>query len=126
MNELLIIIFSCIIGYSIGSFPTAYLVSKIKGVDVFTVGSRQAGATNVWKRVSKIGGINVFIIDVTKNIIGINNTAYKATMSTPNTFSNIKNCTEKIIYLANPNNRTFNRLTKIIRLCDKDCFSIFE
>ena len=66
MNELLIIIFSCIIGYSIGSFPTAYLVSKIKGVDVFTVGSRQAGATNVWKRVSKIGGINVFIIDVTK------------------------------------------------------------
>jgi len=66
MNELFIIILSCIIGYSIGSFPTAYLVSKIKGVDVFTVGSRQAGATNVWKRVSKIGGINVFIIDVTK------------------------------------------------------------
>ena len=66
MSELFIIILSGIIGYSIGSFPTAYLVSKIKGVDVFTVGSRQAGATNVWKRVSKIGGINVFIIDVTK------------------------------------------------------------
>lgn len=66
MSEFFIIILSGIIGYSIGSFPTAYLVSKIKGVDVFTVGSRQAGATNVWKRVSKIGGINVFIIDVTK------------------------------------------------------------
>tara|TARA_Y100000590_G_C15748045_1_gene1023030 strand:- start:13695 stop:14312 length:618 start_codon:yes stop_codon:yes gene_type:complete len=66
MSELFIVILSCIIGYLLGSFPTAYLVSKIKGVDVFSVGSRQAGATNVWKRVSKLGGINVFIIDVTK------------------------------------------------------------
>ena len=66
MNEVLILFLSSVFGYLLGSFPTAYLVSKYKGIDVFNVGSRQAGATNVWKRVSKIGGINVFIIDVTK------------------------------------------------------------
>ena len=66
MNEVLILFLSCTFGYILGSFPTAYLVAKYKGIDVFNVGSHQAGATNVWKKVSKIGGINVFIIDVTK------------------------------------------------------------
>ena len=52
-------------------------------------------------------GVQTGNIDVTKNIIGINNIAYKDAISTPNTFNNIKNCTEKTIYLANPNNKTF-------------------
>ena len=66
MNEVLILFLSCTFGYILGSFPTAYLVAKYKGIDVFNVGSHQAGATNVWKEVSKIGGINVFIVDITK------------------------------------------------------------
>lgn len=64
--EISIVIIACLIGYVIGSFPTAYLLAKIKGVDIFSVGSHQAGATNVWKEISKINGIFVLVIDVAK------------------------------------------------------------
>ena len=77
--EITTVIIACLIGYVIGSFPTAYLLAKIKGIDIFSVGSHQAGATNVWKEISKINGIYVLVIDVTKgstavifaNLIGL-------------------------------------------------------
>ena len=69
--EISIVIIACLIGYVIGSFPTAYLLAKIKGVDIFAVGSRQAGATNVWKEISKLNGIFVFIIDVAKGATAV-------------------------------------------------------
>ncbi|MBU88705.1 MAG: hypothetical protein CL722_06985 [Chloroflexi bacterium] len=69
--EISIVIIACLIGYVIGSFPTAYLLAKIKGVDIFAVGSHQAGATNVWKEISKLNGIFVFIIDVAKGATAV-------------------------------------------------------
>lgn len=59
------------IGYVIGSFPTAYLVARTKGVDIFAVGSGNMGATNVIRAVGPRFGALVWGIDVAKGIVAI-------------------------------------------------------
>ena len=60
-------ILSIIIGYLIGSIPTAYIVArKRKGIDIRDVGSRNMGAANVMREVGIHEGIFVVLIDVTK------------------------------------------------------------
>ena len=59
---------SAVIGYFLGSLPTAYLAGKLYGKDIFQIGSRQAGATNVWREVSHSAGIVVFLIDSAKGL----------------------------------------------------------
>jgi len=59
------------IGYVIGSFPTAYLVARTKGVDIFAVGSGNMGATNVTRAVGMRYGLLVWAIDGVKGILAI-------------------------------------------------------
>ena len=54
--------------FFLGAIPTAYLAARMQGINIFDVGSRQAGATNVWKQVNRKTGFVVFIIDVAKGI----------------------------------------------------------
>jgi glycerol-3-phosphate acyltransferase PlsY len=53
-------------GYLIGSLPFGYLVAKANGVDIFSVGSRNPGATNVKRCVGKKAGNIVFVLDAVK------------------------------------------------------------
>lgn len=59
------------IAYGLGTLPIAYMAGKFNGVNVFEVGSRQAGATNVWREVSRKVGVAVTIIDSIKGLIAI-------------------------------------------------------
>jgi len=59
------------IGYVIGSFPTAYLVARTKGVDIFAVGSGNMGATNVIRAVGARYGLLVWAIDGAKGVLAI-------------------------------------------------------
>jgi glycerol-3-phosphate acyltransferase PlsY len=60
-------ILSIIIGYLIGSIPTAYIVArKRKGIDIRDVGSRNMGAANVMREIGLHEGIFVVLIDVAK------------------------------------------------------------
>jgi glycerol-3-phosphate acyltransferase PlsY len=61
-------IFLAILAYLIGSLPYAFMISKIKGIDIFKVGTQQAGATNVFRVVSRRLGILVLILDILKGI----------------------------------------------------------
>lgn len=56
-------------GYLIGSLPFGYLVAKANGVDIFSVGSRNPGATNVKRCVSKKAGNIVFLLDALKGFV---------------------------------------------------------
>jgi glycerol-3-phosphate acyltransferase PlsY len=56
------------IAFAFGAVPVAYTVGRLNGVNVFKVGSRQAGATNVWREVSRKQGIIVIIIDAAKGL----------------------------------------------------------
>jgi len=60
-------ILSIIIGYLLGSIPTAYIVSRIrKGIDIRTVGSGNMGAANVMREIGTPEGIFVGLIDIAK------------------------------------------------------------
>jgi len=58
---------SIIIGYLLGSIPTAYIVSRTrKGIDIRNIGSGNMGAANVMRQIGTHEGIFVAIIDVAK------------------------------------------------------------
>ena len=57
-----------LIAYLIGSFPTGYLVGRLRGVDVRNVGSGNVGATNVTRVLGKQFGYPVFAVDFFKGL----------------------------------------------------------
>ena len=62
--------------FLLGAIPAAYLAARFHGINIFNVGSRQAGATNVWKNVNRKTGFVVFLIDVAKGVITIQVSRY--------------------------------------------------
>jgi acyl phosphate:glycerol-3-phosphate acyltransferase len=59
------------ISYLLGSVPTAYLVAKSKGINIFEVGSGNMGATNVSRSLGFWWGIFVWACDSGKGILAI-------------------------------------------------------
>jgi len=60
-------ILSIIIGYLLGSIPTAYIISRIKkGIDIRTVGSHNMGGANVMREIGAREGVFVGLIDIAK------------------------------------------------------------
>jgi glycerol-3-phosphate acyltransferase PlsY len=60
-----------VLGYTIGSFPSAYLVARAKGVNIFKVGSGNMGANNVARSCGLRYGALVWIWDGMKGIVAI-------------------------------------------------------
>jgi glycerol-3-phosphate acyltransferase PlsY len=70
MNELILIGISAMVGYLLGSIPTAVWIGKVYyNVDVRQHGSKNAGATNTFRVLGKKPGTIVLIIDILKGII---------------------------------------------------------
>ncbi|RPJ01308.1 MAG: glycerol-3-phosphate acyltransferase [Chloroflexi bacterium] len=65
------VILVIVLGYIIGSFPTAYLVARSRGVDIFKVGSGNMGANNVARALGPQYGALVWIVDGSKGILAI-------------------------------------------------------
>lgn len=55
--------------YLVGGIPFGFLIGKMRGVDVRTVGSKNIGATNVFRTVGKKWGVLAFACDVLKGLI---------------------------------------------------------
>lgn len=55
--------------YLAGSVPFGYLIGRMRGVDVRTVGSKNIGATNVFRTVGKGWGLLAFACDVLKGLL---------------------------------------------------------
>lgn len=61
-----------LVGYLLGSIPTAYLMGKWQqGTDIRTLGSGNPGATNIGREVGIVPGILVLIIDALKGAFAI-------------------------------------------------------
>lgn len=71
MNGILWYILCLGIGYLIGSISFAVLITKAKGIDIFTVGSGNPGATNVLRALGKPYGYSCFLLDAVKGIISV-------------------------------------------------------
>ncbi len=57
-----------VLGYLLGAVPFGLLISRAKGVDIRAVGSRNIGATNVFRCVGKPWGILTFALDFLKGL----------------------------------------------------------
>jgi acyl phosphate:glycerol-3-phosphate acyltransferase len=56
-----------VVGYILGSFPSAYLVSRLKkGIDIREVGSKNMGAMNVLYQVGPVEAVLVTLADLGK------------------------------------------------------------
>ncbi len=69
MNPLVVYAVACVCAYLIGSVPFGFLIGKARGVDVRTVGSKNIGATNVYRTVGKKWGFLAFACDFLKGLL---------------------------------------------------------
>ena len=71
MNQAIFGLLCGICAYLLGAVPFGFLIAKMKGVDIRTVGSGNIGATNVFRSVSKPLGILTFALDMFKGFCGV-------------------------------------------------------
>ena len=65
-------VFMVILGYLLGSIPTAYIAGRItKGRDIRHMGDGNMGAQNAFRQLSPMAGIIVGIIDAAKGALAI-------------------------------------------------------
>jgi glycerol-3-phosphate acyltransferase PlsY len=63
------IVIAIVIGYLLGSFPSAYLAGRLrKGIDIREVGSKNMGAMNVYYQVGLMEAVLVTLADLGKGI----------------------------------------------------------
>ena len=66
---LLPLVIVVVVGYLLGSLPFGYLVARAKGVNIFEVGSRNPGATNVRRVLGSGPGNLVLVLDALKGAV---------------------------------------------------------
>ncbi|MCA9910293.1 MAG: glycerol-3-phosphate acyltransferase [Anaerolineae bacterium] len=60
-----------VLSYFLGAIPTAYVVGRLRNVNIFEVGSGNMGATNISRSLGLAWGILVWIVDSLKGIVAI-------------------------------------------------------
>lgn len=69
---MIIILLWIVIAYLAGAVPTGYLAGKFfKGIDIREHGSKNPGATNVFRVVGTTAGIITFIVDALKGFLPV-------------------------------------------------------
>jgi acyl phosphate:glycerol-3-phosphate acyltransferase len=63
------VLIALVVGYLVGSLPFGYLVARAKGVNIFEVGSKNPGATNVRRVLGSGPGNLVLLLDAFKGAI---------------------------------------------------------
>ena len=63
--------FKTLLAYLIGAVLGSLIVGSLRGVDIRSMGSGNAGATNALRTQGKIFGLLVFIIDIGKGVLAI-------------------------------------------------------
>jgi glycerol-3-phosphate acyltransferase PlsY len=63
------IVLALALAYLIGSIPTAYLVGRLKGIDVRKVGSGNMGATNIYRTLGVWPAAIVLLVDGAKGAV---------------------------------------------------------
>lgn len=69
MNSETVVASWIVIAYLVGGIPFGFLIGKLRGIDVRTVGSKNIGATNVFRTVGKKWGLVAFLLDVLKGAV---------------------------------------------------------
>ncbi|MBK8020408.1 MAG: glycerol-3-phosphate acyltransferase [Chloroflexi bacterium] len=72
MDQLFPAVLTFLCAYLLGSIPTAYLIGRLRGVDIFKIGSGNMGATNVIRATGRVtwGGL-VWFFDSAKSVVAV-------------------------------------------------------
>lgn len=62
---------SIVIAYLLGSIPSAYIIGRLRGLDIRRIGDRNVGTFNVFRHVGLVGGIVTLVADVGKGALAI-------------------------------------------------------
>jgi glycerol-3-phosphate acyltransferase PlsY len=60
-----------VVAYLLGSIPFAYLAGRTQGIDIRTVGSKNVGASNVFRELGKGIGVTVMALDIAKGLLAV-------------------------------------------------------
>ncbi|MQG65622.1 MAG: hypothetical protein FI704_00940 [SAR202 cluster bacterium] len=71
MEEFLTLILACLVSYIFGALPFAHRISRRKGIDIFSIGTGLAGASNVMKNVGRWSALIVLVFDITKGALAV-------------------------------------------------------
>ena len=71
LEQITIFAVIAVAGYLIGSIPFGFIIGKLKGIDIRTVGSGNIGATNVTRAVSPLAGKICFALDFCKGLLPV-------------------------------------------------------
>jgi glycerol-3-phosphate acyltransferase PlsY len=72
MFLLIKIIAGLLLAYLLGAIPTAYIAGRLcKGIDIRQHGSKNVGATNVFRVLGKTPGIIVLVCDILKGVLAV-------------------------------------------------------
>ena len=62
---------SLAVGYLVGSIPVASLLTRLRGVEILNVGTRNPGAANVFREISRPLGAMVLALDALKGFAAV-------------------------------------------------------
>ena len=65
------IVIKVVLAYLLGSLMGGLLIGKLRGVDIRTTGSGNAGTTNAWRSGGAAFGLMVFVIDIGKGLMAV-------------------------------------------------------
>lgn len=71
MSEPVVVALVVAAAYALGAIPFGYLAGRARGVDIRTVGSRNVGATNVFRTLGRPIGIAVMAADIAKGVAAV-------------------------------------------------------
>ena len=64
-------VLSLAIAYFLGSIPFAYLIGRLKGIDIRKMGDRNVGSFNVFRHVGLNAGIVTLVADIGKGALAV-------------------------------------------------------
>lgn len=71
MAVVLVVALIVLIAYTLGSIPFGLLVARYHGIDIREHGSRNIGATNVWRVLGRKAGLPTFLLDTAKGTVAV-------------------------------------------------------
>jgi glycerol-3-phosphate acyltransferase PlsY len=67
----IVLVLTIIIAYLTGSIPTAFLVGRLRGIDIRTAGSGNSGATNALRVLGRGPAALVLAVDAAKGVLAV-------------------------------------------------------
>lgn len=68
---MIVVVGFIVLAYVVGSFPTSYLIGRLRGVDLREHGSGNLGATNVYRVLGPWAALPALIIDIAKGFVPV-------------------------------------------------------